>query len=1557
MGNWKDLGEVPDSEDESFDSTQSQLGGDADLENGNGGLPGEAPTAPDVDDIWGIPSSPPSPNHRFLTREADATISLPDVTFTPASSPLSPVPTEVDYDGDTGAVSSSLGQTVAGRSLLGPVSEPPPKPLSSPVEERLSSVILDASSPVQRTSDRTTTLVESPPSRGSPTKAGTQVPPRGGSVEDTDLELARAIGQAERSLRPRKPIQQHPYLLENAQYSNFMKSHGVKPLRVAVEPVVSQPSVEEDSQDRDFEVGGSQELTADDPAGDTGESQLLLFDEATDDRDILCLSPSPTRSSPPRAHLHTSSQQANGDQTDDTSIVDDDFPSLDDLAARKTIKTPAKGLKRYRSSKLLSSRKKPRPLTSSPPLPSPLRSLIRPDLWATPSVSPEPREIPEQSQNLGSISRSLSPRPARNSPRTRIPDRVPSPEMANPPSVVDLTAQDEGDGSSDSEASSSSSGSGSGSDIVVQRNGRRLRGVLPASYLRIAQQSGRDVTRPKRRSPERSPDHGPRRGVAISKPSTSKPSPSTPFFFNDSDDNDDDNETGTKPAEKNTANGRNSTLDLLFDDDGDSSAMEDNHVDTMAFRNKRSGTSSSGLPKPKRRKATQQAGSKDPRYQNMRQPKITQAFDRSKGHSTLDNPARRPKEPSSKKRRPTKTPKPPLLSILDVVEPKAPQFIRIAARTARGKTNLGKASPSRKHIDLGTRKDNVDARSVLHDWRSGKIRARISVPTPKTVDQAVRQPLGELSNNAQTPVKTAPRSPYPVPPNLTKRPLSLGQATAEASRSQARPPPTRRPAPTLLPSARPAQLEVAEHQRPEAAGFVEKKRALDALYRNARKTRTLSAASRLDPTPEDNQPLSVIRRQEREPPVQASSSPRAHEKNDNKKSRFRKRAAPKHVDIEAPHITHANDPLPEDNFVIQEVEEPRSEDKLTGLGPYGTHYTQHFEVFPLDHGVFFHETTLIGRGIINKIMEPAYLDKVRQVRPRASFVMDGQTLRWGPWDDTASSELGILVDWILERFPSTTTLEGLTGPSRPVEGSEFVLHYVVESLSFANDEAARSVIARIVEVFQSLLTRIEELPSTTFARSETISTAYIDVLTRAVVTILAVYRLNQGAGSNFSVSIQVEALLTRAAKQCVKMLLDRGLEDLRVLYGELQQLNNREGGIRSGQTIANSWVVLIRVLESACIARSSFWDVAQSAMMKPDVMSGTEANKFDLLWRDMFTLLPLCEFDNAGILTVGMRHLVPIEGWALPQQMLKRVFQLYTNNPRQGPNFNEYCRALAARCHYLVQQWGWRKCNGILGTMFDFFGSQNLGHLRNEEVYKSPRFLENLAQNPSLSIDPEDRCFHIFIKTLGLVILRLKKLGLTKDIKNLIARTLPNHSRQLLKENTVRQQDLAALRNHHDLLCTLFWAAPPALRPGIHLIEKLVPPGTSHKEACLINLRAWSQLARFMVSSDEGSAAFRPFTSWQTSIFQQLLDQYHSVASDIKQQFLQLSKDNTGFSAEMADRMIKKNRAAAMDILTLSAMGSYDALKAAGYLAGGTSTLNTSELISHYPLIHACKFY
>lgn len=1543
MKSWRELGEVPDSDDESVDDTELHVNeqldrfSDIDLDKP------QTETVPITSvntDIWSFPSS--SPRH-----------ASPEYLVTRNQTP--PKPSEP----------ASIGRPIRKEHGLGSLPATPskrrPDTTEKPfLEDEISTSYVQVTAPGSTVSSPASLLSRTPTPPESPSLLQACLSSsraRGTPVNDEDISRQVAV-RLERSLRPRKPIQQHPYLLENAQYTTFMKSHGVKPIRVIPGAQSAQKTTEdENSQEQEYQAEESQDPRGEGPMGSTEESAPIFFD---DDEDELALSPSLPKTSSPGQLLRASSQQTSTDQTDATSISDDDdLPPLERLVPlsgkkRQILKRPRS---RLRSA---TQRKRPRFVPGSSQGSSPRPVFVPPpSVWDLSSSPPGPQALYEPSQVLGNMAESpVQERPRTPSTSFRRPTSTADPlgnGTADTPIVINEDSESE---LSESNLTASSHSSDSDSDVIRQ-NSRRIRGVLPASWLRLDQTKGKPAARNVRRSPEPSPNRAARRGVALPRQGSPKPPSTAPLLlFEDSEESDD-----TSRRRQNTEEDAVRTTPpaiVMGEYDGDS-VMEDDAIDWMLPTRKRSGSYSTSHRVKKQKKSRTQSVFKGNPSQLSRQPKITQVLSRSKHAITstsakkdsTDHPHRTHDGSSTKRKSRKRAATPPLLSILDVVEPDAPRFVKIAARAVKRKANLGKASPSKKLISLATRSDNVDALSALRDWKCGKTRPRIAAPQFRHAEKSKSRPaLREITANAirnrisanRTPARSKSASSFPR--KLARQTSLDGFVTVDNEEPPAPPSPLTsefrpgKPIKDRIPTLRPAQLEADEHED-RRRRLNSRKRTLDAFYRRTRRALGEPADDSLEQEPLDvnftlQEPGShgqYVSSDAEEPPTTGKRRMR------DAKSRFRKRHRPQYLDPEAPQYTRANDPLPAEVSII-EVQAHRTQDKLGGLAPYGTHYTQHFEVFPLDRGTFFHESTVIGRGVVRNAVERGLSDRIRHQRPPASFFFDGQTLRWGAWCDTTSSEFGILVDWVVEQLSLDATAEAATS-RKTIDAADFVLEYILGSLSVYSDLEEKAFFSRCLEVLPSFTNRFESLDWAT--ASEGRKRTQLEVATRFTVVILAVRSLGLVSGGDHIQNMKVEDLLKKLASVTVGRLLEAGTEQLRALYSDLQRSSFRERGIRSDRFLANCWVVMMRVLKSAAIPRGSFWDITHSAMQSRNASSDPDAQTFERLWQDMFTLLPLCEFDNSGVLVPGLRDSDPMEGWMLPQQLLKPVFDLYKSNPRQPPGFNDYCRALVARCHYLVQQWGWHRCTGIIGTIFDFFGSQSLAHLRNEEVYKSPQFLEELDDNPSLSIEPADRCFHIFIKLLALAIRRLKQAGRNNDIKNLVARTLPNHNRQYLKEDTVHQHDLAALRNHHDLLCTLFWASPPDLRPAVRLIEKLVVPGSAHKEACLINVRAWNQLARFVMSHGEGVAAFKPFAAWRNNVFNQVSDQYLSAASDIEQQFHALSSELPGVSKDMRDEMIAKNKATALDILHFSVKASLDVLQRAPTLEAALGCFNTSE--------------
>lgn len=1531
MADWKLLGEVPDSEDEfDFDSQTTN--------NPDSAIETNKLTDPHFpQDIWDVPNS-----SQELIPPAKQPSPLPSaLPISTASSPLSSVLSLDDLPNLSEIGQSQFEPQRSGRnSQLSQIVD-----LTGADEISTSYVQTNTESPRQYgggedispsmprpVSSKHTSIF---PSQDLGYGLGAGAAAEG--EDDVEQDEARmAAIRYERSLRPRKPIQEHPYLLENAHYSSLFKKHGVKPVQMAADIVRRRR--ENTYHDEEFHAPPTQESVLPAISEEGQRERGTDFDPY----DLNYMSSSPPKTSPWVHRAEASSHPSSQIETDGTSVADGDLPTVAELLLR-----PHKE-KRSRTTPGSEARKRRR------------RNVIDSDpADATDATGFTGEHVPplEATTPLPQLDSAAFPSPRVSAgPESEVDDAV-TRGVSNENRVQPPASESESDESAVVQ------------DTAMNRMTKRIRGVLPASWLRLDQQSGRDKAQKdmNRRNRNRSPERENRRGVAQIKQSNGA-STSTAWPIEESDD-----EPVVQPDTTDDIYHHQNRLEIQplpipsisrnhEDSSDDGSVVEQDVIDRMGSGSKRqlniSKSFSNGVSQRASKKNSHSNASLQRSRSTMSQPKIS-----SFGNSRKSRPQQRSASKHgdsgsttkrSHKNRPATArsarPAVPNLSILDVVEADAPRFVRIAARNAKRRKNQGRSSPSKKSIKLANRKDHIDAVSVLNTWRAGQIQQRpaVSESTTRRRD-ARRRPLSDTTANRQSKPSAAskPKPFAAIPRKLAKRATdghsakyAVSETATEPTVSEAQPNPNVETASAT--SYRPAVME-QDALDGNSRAFHFQKKFIDRIYRRPQRETTEERDT--TPSAADNNANSSTLGED-DPPMldepAISVQPRR---------RMRKTKRPHRIDVDAPQYSHAADPVPveqvqrvaSDQVQLEAINLEKS--KLRGLGSYGMQYSFHFEVFPLDSSVYFHESTLVGSGTIAESLSIANHSRLLQHRPAMFFQLGQQSLHWSLWSDQVSSELGILLDFIIEQLTVRSDAGGLPDLQTAVRASRFISAYVVQSMYFGDKAAIKVFVIRALEVVHGFNERFAnyELPryTATLEQISTVLQVYDSVLIAVLVTLAA----SQNDPALLNEQFQAEALLTKVASQQMRVLLQAGINMLRKDYEDLTQMRVRERGIRDDKPLLHSWVLVMKVLDSTKIMRCSFWEVLQSLISGQRIVTSTDVAPYEDAWETMFLLLPLTEFNASGIMISRSRFDAASDGWIIPQKLLKRVFQLYSDNPRQSPSFNNYCRAIIGRCHYLVDEWGWRRSAPVVGVIFDFFGSHELAHLRNEEVHRSPQFLEDLAGVPSLRIEPNDKCFHIFLKLLGLSIQRLRQIDATKDIRNLVARTMPNHNRQCLKEQNIHERDLAALRNHHDLLCTLFWATPKNLRPPVALLERLVVPSSSHKEACLINMRAWNQLARFIVAKGEATTSFRPFMQWQTSFFQQTLHQYDSVASDIQQQLHSLPKEVvTSISREMVDSMVSMNKEAVSAVLGATVTSSLDVMKHAEDLESALFCLNTMQL-------------
>jgi hypothetical protein len=1574
MATWKEKGVVPDSDDEDFLDSQSiadlkdlsnkqrhnesQERHDDISEGENGGNNGrefgqeKRPFRTETSSAQDTNVLPQTPKRTSIADKQE-------YAELPLSSPISP---RVFKDPRTLWASESNrptpvgGQATPPAALLDEVSQSYVR-LTSPMSSALSS--LPGSQMSQNIWPKTLGEVESSLNGHNLDSV----------TEQTGVQTSEEpISFNKRAFRQRNPIQLHPYVVEQEKYRRTLQARGLKPMRLAQsQDHHTKPNTDGISQESD-----SQELYSEDVEMEECQPMKIHWN-----------------SSPPSPVAKSRFGDAESNDSESVSREDDDFPDIDELIkGRVPISRPPKPKRRLKSY----SSKYTRPQLSRVQSHA-VKNMNR---RGSHDIFDVPASPPTTSSPFSAITR---PNKMFLSRRTSISSKEPTPswldedeltfqrstDLPTPatsatkpvPDAIPIDSDSDIDDPFASEPDPTLSASSSDGSSRIRKVGKKIRGVLPASHLRLDQHLKKSMapSRTQRESLTASPVNNPfRRGVALPKQSRTGPSATLssntglPFLSEDSESDED-----IERAEFIMADEAAET-DRLFAQQRMGYAEEDDRIDAMLPSGKRHGRGPDLHPRKKRRVGSTSFKADGTR---ARQPKITEHLVKPrKSTSSKTHRSRRPGYHvdgplSSRASRPRRS-APPKLSILDVISSpgghikELPQFIRVAARTARSKKHQGRQSPTRKYIRLANRGDTFDAQSVLQEWKDGKIQQKTLHSSHATAPS--RAPLKSVSGNVQSrlrsPVSRPKSSSYGladnnrilprklIVPRERQRTINDFVTTTSPTTEQSLPKSNissglgvtrkRLERPRYIPQSRPAQLESSElqynNQHPTAA-FKTSKKALDSLYRSVRKRSTPQANLQLSRFLADDD---VLRPSiETKLPVSRDNSKSISEA--PKLVNPPRKRLPRRLDVGAAVYRQPSEPLILEFLASSRQDVSGQDNKLEGLGNFGTHYPTHFDIFPMQPGTFFHESTFIGSGRLSAVIKNTGVVPSDFVQPRTSFQIAEKEFLWGPWDENVSSEIGLCFDWLAEQLNLRPGPE--TSAARDtVEVMATVIEYMQHSLSFTAPEDRLDFLTRMLEIVNDLLSRVTKEDQD----SELLQTQLkIEVLARCSVLTLFLLRISRHYSENFSVIGKIEDLVVDVSRSCMKPLLAHGVEDIRKLYDDLQYLSLRERGIRESQYAFHALVVLHKVLDAAQIPRKSFWDVANTQLVDKDMAIVNDARMMEKLWYTMFTLLPLCEFDESGVVIQDARRTASFDNWWLPQQLLKWVFALYSLNPRQSPSFNDYCRTIVSRCHFLMAEWGWWKCSGMIGTLFDFFASQNLAHLRNEEVHKSPYFLDHLASQPSLAIEPEDRCFHIFLKIVALAIKHMNSTNNERDVRNLVARLLPNHNRQYPKEESIHEREVAALRNHHDLLCTLYWAAPPSQRPSLTLIQDLVEADRSHNAACLINLRSWNQLAQFVLVLSDPRGSFKPFISWQNTFFAKLWEQYLQEDNNTRRQ----AELHTTLGAEpitetRLQQQISNNRIATMATLRMVLSNISDAITLARNDLDLTIAFNTSRYMN-----------
>ena len=1236
-----------------------------------------------------------------------------------------------------------------------------------------------------------------------------------------------------RRFRRRTAVQNNPYTIEGQRYKNTVRSRGLKPVQVD-ECRTHQGGAETSASDSNDEASVSSGTSSPNPARSTRASERprTSFRPAAGSRSPFALpsspsglnlpgweSPSPERRAASvsnrfkrRKITHTYTASHNGTRNRSEFVHDGDRnngpkPQVEFLGHNQT--------GTYR-------------IVSSPPpsSPAPLSAGPQEDTGIPPS-----RRTPTSNDKIP-----LGENSAQDC--TRLPVAIDSdcPDESSPKIEQDLS---------------------------IRKAQRRIKGVLPASWLRLdltKQHFDSAKTGVPRAEPARDTERNTITHVAFHRQPSS---PNSAFAESPSSPSEcpDPNAGGFHPrssaqAERRRPTGLLSELNTVLHVEDDDS-MEDNHIDRMEPPRPRNSTKRKISTRARQTKVTDSMFG----FQEERTRGTDSAYKR-KVHRVFQVPLHTQKQsskPTRKKIRDRKLIN--LLSVANRTSSEKPSLeLRIAAREARPDTSHNREHRRAVGLSLfatrGAEATQGRKKRVLgvSQLKQGLLRRQNSRPR-------TRQALASVSGNRQGQIRGYPNHEAcetglgAISPDSG----SLGQDFAAHEND--------------------CSDQHAERRKPNPPHIFA---ALDSR-RLVQARLELPRVKGYEPGPSYSAPRHLIERF-----LGDSQSPQP-KFSGSRHTTTKKRAPQKVIPRQIFPVSRSPEPKQAFTRKLHRKQSAGTQGSpysyLSGLAPYGIEYKCFIQVEPLPDGPFFDSTTLLGSGLLSKCLKTF---SPQEKRGRLPVFLDQANRQWGIWDEALSSDF----DWIFKQITnilkctSKDRHESFSASGSIVENLTSMVRYFAEHLSFFDAVDQRTCLSRLHCHLAELVVGIDTVLQVSEEGTATqwIPNAFlIPVLTRSLMLAAQCSRLAANSRIPLGDGTRTDWLLERLVSQTLKAIFRDGFEDFKIISQKSSVFSGRTPRTIS-RVKAEAFIIALHIVEDATSQDKTVWEHMVSAEALLITAGSTDVGYLETKWDQIFALLPLFDISEKGEVTATRRMTDQRQHWDGVKLLVKPILDTYLGNARQqGPTFNAYIRSVFSRCYVLIEKWAWVKCDSIISMIFDFFAKTNLEHLRNEENSGSPTFLENLSPALHLRIDPSDKSFHVFLKIVGSGF-RLMRSAYTKQkLAGLAYRLIPNHDRRLVKHEAVEQKDLEALRNHHDILVVLYWSLPPGARIHVRQIERLVDFTDSHKEACRISAKSWSDLINFQLSAvGEPETNIAPLTAWADEMLTQTIRLHRHARAEVE---------------------------------------------------------------------------
>ena len=265
-------------------------------------------------------------------------------------------------------------------------------------------------------------------------------------------------------------------------------------------------------------------------------------------------------------------------------------------------------------------------------------------------------------------------------------------------------------------------------------------------------------------------------------------------------------------------------------------------------------------------------------------------------------------------------------------------------------------------------------------------------------------------------------------------------------------------------------------------------------------------------------------------------------------------------------------------------------------------------------------------------------------------------------------------------------------------------------------------------------------------------------------------------------------------------------------------------------------------------------------------------------------IAPLLEIDAHGLLQSQNEAATTTStgAWAFIYPTIEDFLQTFDGIESSRIQMQRYGRRLIKWCVDLSLQWHWSIPDRLLRIWHRSFTDNDMRDLFGGSY--DTTLMDKVLLNDDCPIYGADSAFLSYMCLLKRSIRHKRQTIPMKRLMAFVHGLFPNTGKVLHKDQELLFTDLASVRHRHDLYLVLYVNSSVSCRPRIDQIRDMVDLSSSHIDICRVNLKALERLLHFHLQR-EPEPAMTVFTDWLQRLMITMMRQRQHAEDEVLELF------------------------------------------------------------------------